>query len=1120
MPNLGERRICFAAHSTGGQVVKQALILASFNSRSNKANAVVRRCFGVSFFGSPHYGSTILSEDIHKENIARLLHLHQPMDELLRADMSSDNFADHENTNRNFSMATLGFKKIWSFVEGQPTTLTVTGAPLRISGKDDTSSNASSANRATTFFQTPIVDRRSAVLSTSEIEIGVEEVIELDCRHDQLPFFGGQHQSSAYRNFIDELSALALELSGREAQDLEDLSKQMLTEVNLFYESDQIGHRSFVKLWSESPTLYDLCEKGPHQCLEDRRIEMQSTFSAQDPQSNDAQTASGGKNKSARGRRVWHALAEAIAKTEQAQGGATNDGDQNSTDNNEATDTPTAPENHVAVPEIVVTFVEPSDNVEASEKEGQITLAQHELNHRETSSATGIEAESVDSSQEHGDTIPKTAHPSKRSDPYAVMMREFEEYYNEDAPDVADFFAPSDLKSSSESNHVMESATLQIVQRPNSDPDSQRYHKDRTVDFSIPSVDRVKFRWIHVPTNNMLFCPAVLQALAIELREPALQRALLHRRSFNMMQHVPRHASPHGRFMIPSCTVFLPAEQQIRALPAQGLWSPTKTEQLALFFPYLHWDTLGDLKSRNALSRRRKAQNKAYPMETDVLSSCLEHRLLWFYLNNASDLPLHLRRSLDQYGYPNLSNTSARDLDQVLSKRTRLLHKQSRSLHTRLAQLWDKERDKAGKMKFWESNPREQEDIQDRSRVLMVDTMWLWIVDQGSVMTFYPTRRHGRRSASDENFNASDVHDRIYNDVNGDPRFARQCQSCFDFAALSILHASTALLEDNDDPDLQIFGIFEEYLSELTEQQTTSFKQFRDSQLVAETNEGADAIRGMMANLHNRADLTALLELRDISDELRTLDKLFADQIKVIDQMILIYVELQNYQKDSIARARDSEQPWTSRHVVSHAAVAWLDDAKKHIIGYEHQSKDMQQRCDSVQEAYKLLLDMKQKQANVAEASLSRLSAEVASEQNRAIMIFTIFTIIFLPLSFFTSLFGMNVREWSGESTNPDFREVFLIMGCLSAGLVVVALTIAFNRPIRDKIVAVLNRSVRHWPSKILKIGYRKVFASCYGKHDRSSAKLIPHDVEHLAGGSSHDGKKTPSSKVHKLNTD
>lgn len=45
---------------------------------------------------------------------------------------------------------------------------------------------------------------------------------------------------------------------------------------------------------------------------------------------------------------------------------------------------------------------------------------------------------------------------------------------------------------------------------------------------------------------------------------------------------------------------------------------------------------------------------------------------------------------------------------------------------------------------------------------------------------------------------------------------------------------------------------------------------------------------------------------------------------------------------------------------------------------------------------YKSLLDMKQKQANVVEAYLARKASEVAGEQNRAIMIFTIFTIIFV----------------------------------------------------------------------------------------------------------------------------
>lgn len=35
----------------------------------------------------------------------------------------------------------------------------------------------------------------------------------------------------------------------------------------------------------------------------------------------------------------------------------------------------------------------------------------------------------------------------------------------------------------------------------------------------------------------------------------------------------------------------------------------------------------------------------------------------------------------------------------------------------------------------------------------------------------------------------------------------------------------------------------------------------------------------------------------------------------------------------------------------------------------------------------------------------------------------------FLPLSFFTSLFGINAREWSGEQTNPTLAQMFEIAG-------------------------------------------------------------------------------------------
>ena len=89
---------------------------------------------------------------------------------------------------------------------------------------------------------------------------------------------------------------------------------------------------------------------------------------------------------------------------------------------------------------------------------------------------------------------------------------------------------------------------------------------------------------------------------------------------------------------------------------------------------------------------------------------------------------------------------------------------------------------------------------------------------------------------------------------------------------------------------------------------------------------------------------------------------------------------------------------------------------------------------------------MKQKQANIVEAHLAREQTEVAANQSRSVMIFTIFTIIFLPLSFFASIFGMNVREWSGTDTNVTIQTAFTYMGAISIAVIIVALLVAFNR--------------------------------------------------------------------------
>lgn len=86
---------------------------------------------------------------------------------------------------------------------------------------------------------------------------------------------------------------------------------------------------------------------------------------------------------------------------------------------------------------------------------------------------------------------------------------------------------------------------------------------------------------------------------------------------------------------------------------------------------------------------------------------------------------------------------------------------------------------------------------------------------------------------------------------------------------------------------------------------------------------------------------------------------------------------------------------------------------------------------------------MVQRQAQVDEVRWSRLQAELASSQNLSVMIFTTFTVIFLPLTFFTGLFGMNTTEWQEQV--PSLKEIGAISLPASALLIMVSLVAAFN---------------------------------------------------------------------------
>ena len=81
------RPILFICHSTGGIVVKQALSMKNTEGQ----NSLAACCLGVTFFSTPHHGSSVLSEPEYVQTVQNRLGLKWEMSENLRHDFSLRN---------------------------------------------------------------------------------------------------------------------------------------------------------------------------------------------------------------------------------------------------------------------------------------------------------------------------------------------------------------------------------------------------------------------------------------------------------------------------------------------------------------------------------------------------------------------------------------------------------------------------------------------------------------------------------------------------------------------------------------------------------------------------------------------------------------------------------------------------------------------------------------------------------------------------------------------------------------------------------------------------------------------------------------------------------------------
>jgi hypothetical protein len=93
------------------------------------------------------------------------------------------------------------------------------------------------------------------------------------------------------------------------------------------------------------------------------------------------------------------------------------------------------------------------------------------------------------------------------------------------------------------------------------------------------------------------------------------------------------------------------------------------------------------------------------------------------------------------------------------------------------------------------------------------------------------------------------------------------------------------------------------------------------------------------------------------------------------------------------------------------------------------------------------LLDLQQKQATVWEARSTREGARATSRQGNVMVIFTMVTIIFLPLSFMASFFALDIKEFPADEngqTNWPLRRVCAYLFGVSFAVIIPFIALAF----------------------------------------------------------------------------
>ncbi|KAM0709397.1 hypothetical protein Q7P35_003435 [Cladosporium inversicolor] len=429
--------------------------------------------------------------------------------------------------------------------------------------------------------------------------------------------------------------------------------------------------------------------------------------------------------------------------------------------------------------------------------------------------------------------------------------------------------------------------------------------------------------------------------------------------------------------------------------------------------PYLDFETSSNLE------QMQKALQKSTLCNSNAPTSTVRDERL--YATYADDPGFHPRRTIDQYVYCNM-DTSERDVDQVVQRYQKSQSNRSNDTldgHARRKhELYD------------HTLPGSMGDASET--MIMVDQLWIWILGDRLIVTCFaqrwnapePPDRHAIRDRfKDTLSDGLELRGTTASDVA--VQFMATCCGTFD------RHAC-------ETPRLQFMSMFEQSLGIIGAKDSDLMRKFSAAYTALKSNKvtSRETFVKALNDLTTETDL--LTELKDIRDELHIMETILVDQQRVARSLLNLQTKAVRNHRTSLfgpikvesARPVDHEEVFERINTITDQGlqdIAQLDAQATRLSG-------------SLSE----LLQLKQAHYNAFQLKASHDLALDAAKQGRAVLVFTIVTIVFSPLSFVAAFFTMNPTVFPEElSLSYVSRYVFGLGLAVAIPCIVLALSLS-----------------------------------------------------------------------------